>query len=636
MSGMISGLDTDAIVKELMSAQTTKKTKVENKKTKLEWKQEKWSELNTKIYKLYTEQVSKLRLAGNYATKKATSSNEGMVTATASSSAGTGTHTIEVSKLASSQYVTGKEVTTTDGSKATTSTKLTDFGISENTIIKIASGQGENATVKTLQVTASTKISDLVSTMQSAGLNASFDATYGRFFVSGKNSGEANTFTMETYTMENSTEATNLKNAAEKFTDTSSGTTALMTEDQVSEYRALIETYQAQEKTYNAAAAAGNASSARDAYTKAQTALEEFEKKLYTTTEDDGTETVDEDKKKLLEDNKDAYKTAVAAYTSAVESIADGTNTSVSKAPGDELSKVGLTEITLKDGKIDYNNSADVSIVQASDSEIILDGATLKNTGNSFTVAGVTYDLKNAEPGTKTNVTITNDTSAVFDMVKEFITQYNELLEEMNTLYNADSASGYEPLTDDEKEEMTEKQIELWEDKIKDSLLRRDDTLSGVINTMRTSLQTTVSVNGKTYSLSSFGIVTSSDYTENGKLHLYGDSDDSDYSSETNKLVELFTSNPDDAATALSSIIQNLYTGLQNKMARSSISSALTFYNDKLMKSQISDYETEISNWETKLSDLEDRYYSQFTAMETALAKLQSQSDSLSSLMGTG
>jgi flagellar hook-associated protein 2 len=631
MTGMISGLDTDAIVKELMSAQTAKKTKVENKKTKLEWKQEKWSELNTKIYELYTEQVSKLRLAGSYATKKATSSNESMVTATATSSAGTGTHTIEVSKLASSQYVTGKEVTTTDGSKATTSTKLTDLGISENTVIKVASGQGDNATVKTLQVTASTKISDLVSTMQSAGLNASFDATYGRFFVSGKSSGEENTFTLKTYSMKDTDEAKKLEEAAEKFTDTSSSSTALMTAEQVSEYRALIEAFQAQETAYDAAAAAGNASSAQAAYTKAQTALDDFEKALYT--DDDGNE--DLAKKALLDANKDAYKKAVADYTSAVDAIADGTSSAI-KTTG-ELSNIGLTDITLDtNGKITYNASAGVSIVEASDSEIILDGATLTNTGNSFTVAGITYDLKNAEPGTKTNITVTNDTDAVFTMVKEFITQYNELLEEMNTLYSADSATGYEPLTDDEKEEMTEKQIELWEDKIKDSLLRRDDTLNGVINTMRTSLQTTVTVNGKTYSLSSFGIVTSSDYTEKGKLHLYGDSDDSDYSSETNKLVELFTSNPDDAAAALSGIIQNLYTGLQNKMARSSISSALTFYNDKLMKDQISDYETEISNWETRLSDLEDRYYSQFTAMETALAKLQSQSDSLSGLLGTG
>ena len=79
LSGMISGLDTDAIVKELMSAQSMKKTKIEQKKTKAEWKQDKWKELNTKLYALYTEQVGKLKLQSSYMTKKVTSSNSSAV-----------------------------------------------------------------------------------------------------------------------------------------------------------------------------------------------------------------------------------------------------------------------------------------------------------------------------------------------------------------------------------------------------------------------------------------------------------------------------------------------------------------------------------------------------------------------------
>ena len=64
------------------------------------------------------------------------------------------------------------------------------------------------------------------------------------------------------------------------------------------------------------------------------------------------------------------------------------------------------------------------------------------------------------------------------------------------------------------------------------------------------------------------------------------------------------------------------------------MSSALTFYNDKEMKSQLSDYKDEIAKWKEKLADLEDRYYSQFTAMETAMAKLNSQQNYFSSMLG--
>ena len=71
MTGLTSGLDTESIVNQLMSAQRTKQTKVENKKQKLEWKQEIWKGLNTKIYGFYKDSLSKMKYSSNYSTKKA-------------------------------------------------------------------------------------------------------------------------------------------------------------------------------------------------------------------------------------------------------------------------------------------------------------------------------------------------------------------------------------------------------------------------------------------------------------------------------------------------------------------------------------------------------------------------------------
>ena len=87
---------------------------------------------------------------------------------------------------------------------------------------------------------------------------------------------------------------------------------------------------------------------------------------------------------------------------------------------------------------------------------------------------------------------------------------------------------------------------------------------------------------------------------------------------------------PDTVREVLSGIVSNLYDGLTKKMGTSRLSSTLTFYNDKEMASQLSDYKKEISDWESKLSTMEERYYSQFTAMEKSLASLQSQQNSLS------
>jgi flagellar hook-associated protein 2 len=205
----------------------------------------------------------------------------------------------------------------------------------------------------------------------------------------------------------------------------------------------------------------------------------------------------------------------------------------------------------------------------------------------------------------------------------------------MNTLYNADSARDYDMLTDDDKESMSDTEVEEWENKIKASLLRRDDTISSLLTTMRSTLNGSVSYTGtdgvtKNYSLYSFGITTGT-WSEYGKLHIYGDSDDSEYSSYDDKLRAAIESNPDALIATLSGLGSNLYKKMQTAMKSSDYSSALTFYNDKQLDTQISNYDDKIDTLTEKMNDAEDRYYTQFANMETALTKLQSTQSSFSS-----
>ena len=104
LSGLVSGMDTEAIVKELMSAQSLKKQKVEKAKTKLEWKQTAWSDLNKKLVKLYNEQVSKMQLSSAYKTKKATISDPTKANVKASTSAVNGSYKMEINNIATTQY----------------------------------------------------------------------------------------------------------------------------------------------------------------------------------------------------------------------------------------------------------------------------------------------------------------------------------------------------------------------------------------------------------------------------------------------------------------------------------------------------------------------------------------------------
>ena len=152
---------------------------------------------------------------------------------------------------------------------------------------------------------------------------------------------------------------------------------------------------------------------------------------------------------------------------------------------------------------------------------------------------------------------------------------------------------------------------------------------------MKNAMQSSVVVDGKKFNLSTFGIQTSKDYTEKGLLHIWGDPDDETSSGEEDKLRKALQDNPDETVKALSGIFQNLYSALNEKTKPiEGLKSAMKFYNDKQLNTEKTKYEKQISDWTDKLADLEDRYYKQFSSMEVALSKLQSQSSSLSGFFG--
>ena len=221
------------------------------------------------------------------------------------------------------------------------------------------------------------------------------------------------------------------------------------------------------------------------------------------------------------------------------------------------------------------------------------------------------------------------------DKVKDFLTEYNNIINEMTKLYNADSAGSYEPLTDDEKDQMSDKEIEKWETKIKDSLLRRDSTLGSVMTAMQTAMMSSVEIGGKKYSLSSFGISTlgflNAAENEQNAYHIDGDEDDANTSGKTDKLMAAINDDPDTVMQFMQQLSTNLYSAIGDKMKSTDLSSAFTIYNDKQMKTEYTNYTKTIKEWEKKISDREDYYYNKFTQMESAMTKLNSTQSSISS-----
>ena len=293
------------------------------------------------------------------------------------------------------------------------------------------------------------------------------------------------------------------------------------------------------------------------------------------------------------------------------------------------LEKLGIS--TSKD------SSSAVRIV-GSDSEIELNGAIFTNTTNNFSINGLTIQATAVTGDQTVTITTETDVDEIYDTIKDFFSEYNELIKSLDTAYNAESSSGYEPLTDDEKSEMTDDEIEKWETKIKDSLLRRDGTLNGIITSLKSDMLSTFTINGKKYSLSSFGIGTGSYFStatnEKGVYHIDGDEDDSTTSGEADQLRAAIASDPDAVISYFTQLSGKLYDTLTKKMARTTMSSAYTVYNDKEMATQYSTYKTKISAQEEKISTWEEYYYKKFSRMESALASLNSQSSSMSGFFG--
>lgn len=289
----------------------------------------------------------------------------------------------------------------------------------------------------------------------------------------------------------------------------------------------------------------------------------------------------------------------------------------------------------------DITYNTDAKKIDGCDAEITLNGIKYTGSSNSFSVNGLNITAQVVTGDGDANaisITTATDTQGIYDKIKDFLSQYNSLINEITSLYNADSAKGYEPLTDDEKDAMSDTEVEKWEQKIKDSLLRRDDNLESLMSAMTSAMSGAVEVNGKKMYLSNFGIKTlgylNAPANQQNAYHIDGDEDDANSSGNADKLMTAITNDPDTVINFMQGLASNLYNSVHKKMQSSSLSSIYTVYNDKEMASEYSDYTDLIKKWEEKLQDKEDYYYKKFSSMETALSKLNSQTSSLSGLFG--
>lgn len=706
MSGLMSGMDTESIIKELVSVKQTKVDDAKKAQTKLQWKQDAWKELNTKLKNLQAKYVANMRFVSSYSKRTTKVSNSNAVSVITGENAVNGVQSLQINQLAKTGYLTGAQIKAADGSSLTAASKLSDLGVTgEGTFNITAGGKSVDITVN-----GDSTIYDVLNKLKEAGVNANFDAKNQRFFVSASASGADNDFSITAsdstgdaalaalglkvgLTGDKGDKATLAKYqeyAAFYVSGDDVATLANINKDgritkdidskvssYLEQYKSLLSTKSDAQKKIDeinekykdsSLDTVENYTKQLDAKQKEKTELEEKIKNLTDGVEKDTAQkeldTLNEEIKALSEKKTDAQslESAQKSITDADTKIADiqkhitvtegtdadGNATYTAEATQnlkDQVNNSYLSQAKYASEVITAINNGSYTAtgatkVSGQDARITLNGAEFTGSTNVFEINGLTFTaLNETKAGEDITVTTEDDVDGIYDMVKSFLKEYNSIINEMDKLYNAESAKGYEPLTDDEKEAMSDSEVEKYETKIKDALLRRDSNLSTVSSALKSIMSGGVDVNGKTMYLSDFGVETLGYFeaadNEKNAYHIAGDPDDANTSGKSDVLKSMISNDPDTVIAFFSSLSKNLYTKMSDlSKSVDGYRSYGSFYDDKKMTSDYNDYKTKISELEEKLNDYEDKWYSKFSKMETALAKLQSNSSAVTSLLG--
>ncbi|MBH0159176.1 flagellar hook-associated protein 2 [Fictibacillus sp. 26RED30] len=263
-----------------------------------------------------------------------------------------------------------------------------------------------------------------------------------------------------------------------------------------------------------------------------------------------------------------------------------------------------------------------------------LNGLTgLERTSNNFTISGVSYSLKALGEST---ISSTTDTEGVITSIKDFVKKYNETIEAINKKTAETKYRDFPPLTDAQRKDLSEKEAELWDEKAKSGMLRGDSILSSGLNTMRSVLYASVNTGDTKYDqLSEIGITTSRNYLDKGKLEI-----------DDKKLREALAANPEAVMKMFTGDSTNNVEGIAKKL-RASIDqtvdkielkagNALRTNAQFTLGKELTDVDKRISAFEDRLKQVEDRYWRQFSAMESAIQRSNQQSMYLMQQFGGG
>lgn len=288
-----------------------------------------------------------------------------------------------------------------------------------------------------------------------------------------------------------------------------------------------------------------------------------------------------------------------------------------------------------------------------------IDGKTYESDTNKLNVANVIYNFngvsaKNTD-GTyqASTISVSQDTDKIVDNVKKFVETYNTLIDSLNTKYREEKNTDYKPLTKKQEGEMTESQIDKWNEKAKSGLLYHDNNIYSIISDMRESLYTQVDAvdtvltdaKGNKYSYNSMSSIGITSSTNQGHITLDEEKLKKALTEDPDCVYQLFASDQDSTyvagstnknqADTYTSKSDYLNTGIANRLynAMTTNISNLESYagtsketdDESYLGKLITNMNTKMTSFQTLMKSYESKLYKRYDAMEVALSKLGAQ-----------
>lgn len=611
ITGLASGLDVDSIVTQLMSAEKTKLNKLQQKQQLAEWRQESYRTIITAAQeftsKYFNTTSSSSLLSANTFIKYSVTSSSSAISASSSSSASAGNHTVQVSRL------------------ATAATLASSSSLS-----------------KDVQGSAAADYSSL--------------------------SGKSITLTVDgasrTVSLSNVTDADSLQTAIDESVGTGKLTVGTTTDGYLSITAAANSGVQ---KITISAPSSGTSGLTSLGFGSGATLSNRV-----TTTSTLGTifgdDAFNSDGQIELTINGTSFTFDKSDTLSAMMSEINSSSKAGATMKYDELSgKLTLTAnetgagntlvVTEGDGS-SFLSSFLNTVTAGVDAQVTIDGQALTRSSNKVTVDGVTYSFSQTTDETAT-VSLAQDTEAIYATISSFVEDYNALISSIHSALDETYDSDYPPLTDDQKEDMTDEEIEKWETKAKVGLLANDSTLKSMLSSLRSSLID--SVPGQSMTIFTIGISTGT-YDEQGKLYIDEDELKAAIESDPEGISNLFTqqSTSYSGTTSVRSlnnsqlstrykeegiayrfydILQtNISTIRDNNGNKGLLLEKAGTENDasetsNTLSTLIDKYQEEIDKEQDRLDAKQDSLYTKYSALETYINKMNTQLSALSSYL---